>query len=362
MPLEVVSTRELPTVNVTHGCCTDGSSLFFCTWDSPAKIFKVEPETLEVKSFTLGTTLDMGNDIVYHNGYLWVVLYRRNLTIVRVDTDLSEWKLAVYSNPRDYFFPMSLALDAENDTIYCGAVYGGIFAIDVSDPDNVSRRRYDCPTDYNHALAFMDGALYGWGFRNFNWSNPKKPAFWKFDGSSFTSVDLEVSLTDDFCVHNGYVYGVSEAWRGQTQPPKVCKVDSSLNIEYLSLDEKKIGYYIDGIIEYKGRLFASCRSKIYPIVEIAPDFSEVLYLAKTSTLPVTYPDEGVVLGDYLFLQSAEEGWRYGPYIGQNYVHKLRWTSYAPTPSPVSVTFGAKDERGDIHGVKLYVDGKLIGEI
>ena len=358
MPLEVVSTQELPTLSVTHGCCTDGSSIFFCTWDSPAKIFKVEPETLEVKSLTLGTTLDMGNDIVYHNGYLWVVLFRRELTIVRVDTDLREWKLAVLSHPRYNFYPMSLALDAENDIIYCGAVYGSVFAIDVSNPNYVTYRRLrDCPTNYNHALAFMDGALFGWGFRDFSWSDPKNPAFWKFDGSSFTSVDLEVSLSDDLCVYDGHIYGVSESWRGKTQPPKVCKVDSSLSVEYLSLDEKKIGNNMDNIIEYKGRLFACCRSRIYPLVEIAPDFSEVIYLAKTSTLPITYPDEGVVLGDYLFLQSMEN-----PEHGQNYVHKLRWTSYALTPAPVSVTFGARDERGDVHGVKLYVDGALIGEI
>ena len=326
MPLKVVDSRELGTENVVHGCCTDGSSIYFCSWDSPAKIFKVDPDTLNVKSLTLGTTLDVANDIVYHKGYLWTCLYKRNLIIVRIDPNLSEWKIAVSSPTRDYFYPMSLAVDRNKDIIYCGAVYGSVFAINVKNPNSVSYSILSgCPTNYNHAISVMNGALYGWGFKSFDWKNPKNPAFWKYDGTSFTVNDLDVSLTDDLYAYNGYVYGVSEEWEGQAQSPKVCRVDSDLNIEYLSLDGSKIGHNMDGITEYNGKLYISCRSNTYPIVEITPDFSEVRYLAKSTMLPIVYPDEGISIGNFLYLQSMDNI----PY-GKNRVHKLVYDVSTPT--------------------------------
>jgi len=49
----------------------------------------------------------------------------------------------------------------------------------------------------------------------------------------------------------------------------------------------------------------------------------------------------------------------GEYVNILKPMRVYWLERTPA---VTVAFGARDERGDIHGVKLYVDRKLIGEI
>ena len=332
MPLKIKSVNKIGTEKVIHGVCTEGTNIFYSSWDKPAKIFKVNPATLNVDILQLDAGWDMGNDICYCNDYLWTCLYwTSSFKIARIDTDISKWEKAIDEGNKNWY-PMSLAVDNANNVVYCGAVEN-VIAIDVSNPDAVSYEVLaGCPTRYNHAIAFMDGALYGWGFKSFSWDNPQNPALWQYKDGSYQHVDLDVGLTDDMCVYNGYVYGVSEAPQGQSQSPKICKVDSALNVKYLSLDENKIGQNMDGVIAYKDKIFVSCRNSTYPFVEVDPALSKEVYLAKTPEFNIVYPDEVVVLGDYLYVQNMEDPWG-----GINRVYRM---SYAKTITFESVPAGA----------------------
>ena len=319
MPLKIESVNKIGTEKVVHGCCTDGTSIFYSSWESPAKVFRVNPTTLRVNILQLDTGWNWGNDICYCNGYLWICLYETgDFKIARIDLNLSNWVGAI--DEKGYKCqPMSLAVDSINNIVYCGTV-ANVIAIDVSNPDSVSYEvMTECPTKFNHALAFMGGTLYGWGFKSFSWETPKNPALWRYRGGSFQNVDLNVSLTDDMCVHNGYVYAVSEAWSGQSQTPKICRVDSGLNVKYLPLDESKIGQNMDGVIAYKDKIFISCRSATYPFVEVDLALTKEIYLAKTSDFNIVYPDELVTLGSYLFVQNMEAPWG-----GINRVYKMNY--------------------------------------
>ena len=319
MPLKIEGVNELGTEKVIHGSCTEGTNIFYSSWESPARVFRVNPTTLGVNILQLGAGWNWGCDICYCNGYLWTCLYYTNdFKIARIDLDLSKWVGAIDKSGYKCQ-PMSLAVDSINNIVYCGTV-ANVIAIDVSNPDSVSYEvMTECPTKYNHALAFMGGILYGWGFRSFSWDNPKNPALWQYTGGSFQSVDLDVSLTDDMWVHNGYVYGVSEAWSGQSQAPKICRVDSGLNVKYLSLDESKIGQNMDGLIVYKDKIFVSCRSSAYPFVEVDLALSKEIYLPKTHDFNIVYPDEVIVLGDYLYVQNMEDPW-----AGINRVYRMSY--------------------------------------
>ena len=322
MPLKIEGVNELGTEKVIHGVCTDGINIFYSSWDSPAKIFRVNPATLGVDILQLDAGWDVGNDICYCNGYLWSCMYYTTyFRFARIDVDLSNWVKAINIAGKGWG-TMSLAVDSANNIIYCGTVYN-VVAIDVSNPDSVTYNVIvGCPTEYNHALAFMDGALYGWGFKSFSGDNPQNPALWQYREGSYQSVDLGVSLTDDMCVYKGYVYGVSEAWTGQSQSPKICRVDSALNVKYLPLDESKIGQNMDGVISYKDKIFITCRSATYPFVEVDPALSKAIYQPKTSDFNIVYPDEVVVIDDHLYVQNMEAPWG-----GINRVYKM---SYAKT--------------------------------
>ncbi|GAH25043.1 unnamed protein product [marine sediment metagenome] len=336
MPLKIEDYRELPTEEVTHGCCTDGLNIFYSTWDSPAKIFKVNPVTLDVDTLLLSTGWNWGNDICYCNGYLWTCLfYTNDFKIARIDSNLSNWVKAIDKSGYKCQ-PMSLAVDSINNIVYCGTV-ANVIAIDVSNPDSVSYEiMAGCPTRYNHAIAFMSGGLYGWGFKSFSWDNPQNPALWRYKGGSYQNVDLEVSLTDDMCVYDGHVYGISEAWWEQSQAPQICKVDSALNVTYLPLDENKIGQNMDGLTSYKGKIYITCRSAIYPFVEVDSALSKPIYIPKTPDFDIVYPDEALVFGDYLYVQNMEAPWG-----GINRVYKMSYEmSYGKTVTFKSMPVGA----------------------
>ena len=347
MPLKIDGVRELGTEKVIHGACTEGTNIFYSSWDSPAKIFRVNPTTLAVDILPLDTGWNWGNDICYCNGYLWTCLYYTpDFKIARIDLDLSSWEKSIDEGGKSWY-PMSLAVDSINNIVYCGTVEN-VIAIDVSNPDSVSYVVLGgCPTRYNHAIAFMGGALYGWGFKSFSWSNPQDPAIWQYKQGSFQHVDLDVALTDDMCVYKGYVYGVSEAPPGQSQSPKICRVDSALNVKYLPLDESKIGQNMDGVISYKDKIFISCRSNTYPFVEVDPGLSKEIYLAKTPEFNIVYPDEVVVLGDYLYVQNMED-----PFGGINKVYKMGYVK-----KKIVITFVTKCEDGaELTGVDVWIDG------
>lgn len=295
--MKIVTSAEIDTNEVVHAICSDGVNIFCLSWDNPAKIFKIDPVTMNVEKLTLSSGWNGGNDMCYCNGYLWVCIYNTSyFRIARVNPDFSAWTAAI-NEANKYWYPMSLT--SANNKLYCGTVENMI-EIDVSNPDAISYSiLLGCPVKYIHGVTASDSAIFGWGFKNFNWTNPQNPAIFKYHSATFSTVDINHVLTDDMITFNGIVYTGSEKWSAE-QPPVAYSVNISLVTKTFNLDMGKIGEIIDTVAAYKDKIWFGCRNNTYPLVEMDTTLTTPIYHQKSADLNLYNPNELLSLGEYLY--------------------------------------------------------------
>lgn len=73
-----------------------GDFLYASTRTAPARILKIDPNTLDVvATATLPVSYDDGEDIVAANNYIWVILYTEPAALIRVRPDTLAWNIAL---------------------------------------------------------------------------------------------------------------------------------------------------------------------------------------------------------------------------------------------------------------------------
>lgn len=128
------------------------------TCPDPAKVLKIDPNTLTVVSTATLTTLFGGEDIVAANGYIWVILYMEPARLVRLDPTTMTWKEAL-----SFDKSITQTMGAGESLNYAfGDLWAGgrdhLARVDISNPITPTYQLYD--------LSFLnlsgsDGGLLG---------------------------------------------------------------------------------------------------------------------------------------------------------------------------------------------------------
>jgi uncharacterized repeat protein (TIGR01451 family) len=109
----------------------------------PARVLKIDPNTLGVVITATLTSLNAGEDIVAANGYIWVILFMKPARLIRLDPATLNWSVALEFN-KSVAETMEAGASLKNAFGYLWA--GGtnhLARVDISDPLNPTYQLYD---------------------------------------------------------------------------------------------------------------------------------------------------------------------------------------------------------------------------
>ena len=349
MVLSIIKSGTVETSEILHGTYIRAGYIYTTDWNSPARVFKIETETLStIKKATLPSGWNWGNDITEGNGYLWVALYYTNdFKIARISPADLSFKAAINESNKKWY-PMALASNKTN-RIWCGTVEN-LIEIDISNPDSVTYNTYSVPGKYCHSLCYdsFSGNVIGYCFSSFDvsgWKPTGKARVFIFSPSSktFKHVDIDNGLTDDCVCYNGKYFGVSEAWDGEPWSAEavIYRVGSDLSVASLKLDSGKVGLSADTMtVGPDKKIYAGWRNETYPLTVCDTDLKNLEYLHIEG---VKKANEMQADSTYLYVICSEQN-------GYAKIYKMG------TLKTINITFSANAP------AKLFIDGVLKGTL
>jgi hypothetical protein len=204
-----------------HGLIYAYDSLWASTRTQPARILKIDPDTLAINErLELSTGMDQGEDIIAAEGFIWVILYTNPVQLIRVDPN---------ADPLTYDVALTvpgsrngMSLDYAFGYLWAGCI-DDILQVDISDPLVPTYEVYDIafldepPADivFAHALThdenFMWTTLYQY---DFGVSFFISDTVMKFDPitptGSFTTTTVDVFFPDDIAYIGQHLYIAGE--------------------------------------------------------------------------------------------------------------------------------------------------------
>jgi hypothetical protein len=201
--------------NKIHGFTYYDGYLWASTMTSPARILKIDSQTLDYQRIILDEGLNDGEDLIYAKGYIWVVLYISPSKIIKVDPYTLDWEIAVAFK----FGEVSYGGSLEYAFGYLWA--GGNGKIAKIDLENLRYQIYDYSNTVGDAQfhALTNGGDYIWGScprQNFLGINPTTTILRinPNDPKQFEQLWLDDIVTDDMFYLNGSLYaGTESEWK-----------------------------------------------------------------------------------------------------------------------------------------------------
>ena len=227
--------------NQIHGSAYYDGYLWFSTRTNPARILKMDPDTLEYEKIILGEGFNDGEALVGADGSIFVILHNYPTRIIKIKPDdLTKQKLIKINE-----------MDRGQSLLYkCGYLWAGgagkLARINISDYSYII---YSYPTSAFHALASgNDGFLWGscpshsqTTILRINAANPK----------DYDSVVIKKIATDDMLVQNGALYVGTENEKERSYIYKI-----STDLTYVSVKTQKVvkcwGVFRDLWVVYDG--------------------------------------------------------------------------------------------------------------
>ena len=294
--------------NKIHGSTYHDGHLWASTRTSPARILKINPQTLDYQRIILDKELNDGEDLITAQGYIWVILYTSPGKIIKIDPKNLDWEVAIAFNSGEIDYGGSLKYAFG----YLWA--GGNGKIAKIDLENLRYQIYDYSNTVGNAQfhALTSGGGYIWGScprQNFLGINPATTIL-KInpnDPKQFEQLWLDDLVTDDMIYLNGSLYvGTESEWKSSRvykisndltftkgiprntkcyglfyqqsnglwgaysgNPGKIIQLDSNLTVEGIYILPKGFNHANEIAFDPEGNLYITCFESPAKIVKLA---------------------------------------------------------------------------------------------
>lgn len=210
----VVKTRVLePGDNLIHGFSYYNGYLWASTRTSPARILRMNPDTLDYQRTILSSGLNDGEDLIAAAGYIWVILYTEPSRIIKVHPETLQWEVAVTFQRNELSWGGSL--EYAFGYLWAGGRDRKIARINLT---NMTYQiyHYGSVTSSSQFHALASGGGYIWASApHYSWwqglyadtivrINPSNPA-------DYALVYINTPMADDIVYVSGSLYTGSEA-------------------------------------------------------------------------------------------------------------------------------------------------------
>ncbi len=262
--------------NKIHGSVYYNDYLWFSTRTNPARVLKMNPDTLEYERVVL-EGLNDGEDLIATQGKIWVIVYQSKTKIITIDPETLSWTVAVE-------LPFSEGGSLLYDFGYLWAGGNGRLArINTTD---YTYTVYGYPVNQFHALSSGNGYLWGSSPNLFSSQttilkiNPSNP-------QEYSSVIIKKIVTDDMTYLDNALYVGSENSGGESYIYKIYD-----NLTYIPVTtQKRILCY--GIFQNDEFLWAAYTGNPGTIIQ----FSNKFELINVIQLPNGYNDANEIIWD-----------------------------------------------------------------
>jgi len=108
-PSSAIKTRVMESGdNLIHGFIHYNGYLWASTRTNPARILKIDPDTLDYQRIVLSSGLNNGEGILAAEGYIWIILWTQPAKIIRVDPETLQWQVAITFGTSEFSYGSSL--------------------------------------------------------------------------------------------------------------------------------------------------------------------------------------------------------------------------------------------------------------
>jgi murein DD-endopeptidase MepM/ murein hydrolase activator NlpD len=207
LPSPIIKMKSLESGDsLIHGLAFAKGFIWASTRTSPARILRMNPNTLEYERITLPWGYREGDALIFAEGYVWVGLNTSPAKIIRVNPDTLEWTVAV---SLDGMQNLANSLAFTNGHIWAGGRNGRLTRID---PSTLATETFvlsdHTSSTLLHALATSGDIL---------WINVVVGSYNSVivrldtnDLSGTRQVSGFSQLADDIATSQGYLYAASE--------------------------------------------------------------------------------------------------------------------------------------------------------
>jgi uncharacterized repeat protein (TIGR01451 family) len=227
--------------NYIHGLIYYNGFLYASTRTDPARVLKINPNTLDVSTSVTLTSQIEGEDIIAANSYLWVIIYSEPARLIRVDPDTLDWTVALEFNT-----PVTATMGAGESLAYAFNYLwvGGrdhLARVDISNPISPTYQLYDLDSlNLSTSNVGLLGSLahdnqFLWGTYKQHTGplnagsfyastvvkmNPADPA------SVYTKTEISTDTPDDSAFTGGAYFVGGEGQPNQTTPSNIYQFSS----------------------------------------------------------------------------------------------------------------------------------------
>jgi hypothetical protein len=226
----IILSRKLQSNDAyIHGLKYANGYLWATTRTSPAKVFRINPDTFFYDRLTLPSGMNNGEDIIYAGQYIWVILRTNPAQLVKIDPTtltLIDSPFILSNSEYTLIDGGSLAYNG-GDNLWIGGADRKIARFNITNdtfqifdyPDAISNSQF-------HALAIGAGYLWGTATRygpsdystvvRVNLSSPDE----------YNILDLDQPVSDDIIFMDGNLYVA-----GEQTPTRLYKITSENSVE-----------------------------------------------------------------------------------------------------------------------------------
>ncbi|MBW6474857.1 MAG: C39 family peptidase, partial [Anaerolineaceae bacterium] len=223
--------------NLIHGFIYDNGYLWASTRTSPARIFKINPVSLDFERIILTSGLNKGEDIISAGGYIWVILYTNPAKLVKINPNTMTWEVAISFQSNEISYGGSL--EYAFGSLWVGGLDRKIARVNI---ENLNYQIFHYPEIFSstqfHALTSGGGFLWTSAPQSSRSAivkiNPNNP-------SDYSFVVVNNLLPDDMAYVNNHLYIADE-----TSPSYLYKFANDLSYtKELASNTSSYGVFIN---------------------------------------------------------------------------------------------------------------------
>ena len=269
-----------------HGSTFYDGYVWFSTQTDPAKIIKMNRNTMSYSVITLDSGLNYGRDMKEAGGSIWVPISVMTTYLIKVNASTMAWEYAINFTAGEIQYGQSLTY-TDDDYLWIGGQNGKLARVNITD---LTYDIYDYSAGIGserlHGLAHDD--TYIWAVCNFGGDilqiNRTLP-------TDYDNITIGHTFSDDVACLNGYFYAGAE-----TTPPIIYKIASDMSVEEITISGVEHTY---GVFVFNSTIWAchyGVPGKIFKL-------TENLDIIRSITLPTDYnhANEIVFAEEYMFV-------------------------------------------------------------
>lgn len=207
--------------DLIHGFTYYDGFLWASTRTYPARILKIDPDTLDYQRIVLSSGLNDGEDLIAAAGYVWVILHTDPARIVRVDPETLQWAVAITFGSSELSWGGSL--EYAFGYLWAGGYDRKIARISLTD---LTYQTYAYPTisSYSQFHALTSGGAYMWASAPHHsswqgWSADTIVRINPDDPTDYSTVYVDRAMSDDMAYSNSHLFTGSEFTAGNLHAP-----------------------------------------------------------------------------------------------------------------------------------------------